>query len=56
MKQIIKLLTMPILITGGIASICFLAVGFLTMNLLMLLPSVFFLTLIAELIEKSIER
>ena len=52
----IKLFAMPILITGAVASIVFLAVGFLTMNLLILLPSVFCLTLIAELIHKVLER
>lgn len=56
MKVIIKLFAMPFLVTGGVASIVFLAVGFLTMNLLILLPSVFSLTLISELIPKAIER
>lgn len=54
--KIIKLFVMPILITSGVASIIFVAVGFLTMNLLILLPSVFCLTLISELIPKFIER
>lgn len=54
--KVIKLFTMPVLITGGVASIVFLAVGFLTMNLLILLPSVFSLTLISKLILKVIER
>ena len=54
--KIIKLFAMPILITGTVASIIFVAVGFLTMNLLILLPSVFSLTLIGELIPKFIER
>ena len=56
MKGIIKFLAMPVLITSGVASIVFVAVGFLTMNLLILLPSVFCLTLISELIHKVLER
>ena len=54
MKQIIKLLTMPILVTSGVASILGLVVGFFTMNLSILFPSIFFLTLIYELLCKVI--
>ena len=53
-NKIIKLLTMPILVTSGVASIIGFVVGFLTMDLLILLPSIFFLTLIYELICKVI--
>lgn len=53
-NKIIKLLTMPILVTSGVASILGLVVGFFTMDLLILFPSIFFLTLIYELICKVV--
>ena len=54
LSMIIKFLAMPILVTSGLASIIFLVVGFVTMDVPMSLISVFFLTMIYELICKII--